>query len=415
VVTARVRVKSQSSFLARLAVVFADPLRLKIVSELFMREMSPTQFYEAFGGGSLSRVDRHFKRLAEHGWLRLVRKASGGRRRGGTEHFYRASELAIFDRETWALLPDSLKTEFSWRIFEQFAERVKEALEAGTFDARPDRHFTWTPLVLDEQGRERVIAAVDALFASLFEEQADARLRIAKSGEAPMQATVALAAFDSPNRRRNRSGLLLPAVDAVDPPSPLPFTVRVAKVFADPLNLKIVTELNLREMSPTQFVDEFGGAPLAGIDRRFKLLTEIGWLTKVGEKTGGKRRGATENFYRATGPAIFDSRSWSEVPDAIRVTFSWRIFEQLAEQVREAMDAGTFDSRPDRHHSWTPLVLDQLGWEQVVVAVDALFHYLLEEQKAAKIRIAESGENPLIATVYLAAFESPTVGGVPLL
>jgi DNA-binding transcriptional ArsR family regulator len=401
--------------LARLAVVFADPLRLKIVSELFMREMSPTQFYEAYGGGSLSRVDRHFKRLAEHGWLRLVRKASGGRRRGGTEHFYRASELAIFDRETWALLPDSLRTEFSWRIFEQFAERVKEALEAGTFDARPDRHFTWTPLVLDEQGRERVIAAVDALFASLFEEQADARLRIAKSGEAPMQATVALAAFDSPNRRRNRSGLLLPAIDAVDSPNPLPFTVRVAKVFADPLNLKIVTELNLREMSPTQFVDEFGGAPLAGIDRRFKLLAEIGWLMKVGEKTGGKRRGATENFYRATGPAIFDSRSWSEVPDAIRVTFSWRIFEQLAEQVREAMDAGTFDSRPDRHHSWTPLVLDQLGWEQVVAAVDALFHYLLEEQKAAKIRIAESGENPLIATVYLAAFESPTVGGIPLL
>jgi hypothetical protein len=260
-----------------------------------------------------------------------------------------------------------------------------------------------------------VIVAVDGLFASLFEEQADARLRIAKSGEAPIQATVALAAFDSPSRRRNRSGLLLPAIDAVDRPNPLPFTVRVAKVFADPLNLKIVTELNLREMSPTQFVDDFGGAPLAGIDRRFKLLTEIGWLTKVGEKTGGRRRGATENFYRAIGPAIFDSRSWSEVPDAIRVTFSWRIFEQLAEQVREAMDAGTFDTRPDRHHSWTPLILDQLGWEQVVVAVDALFHYLLEEQKAAKIRIAESGENLIIATVYLAAFESPTVGGLPLL
>jgi DNA-binding transcriptional ArsR family regulator len=406
---ARVRIKSQSSFLTRLAVVFADPIRLKIVSELFMREMSPKQFYDAFGGGSLSRVDRHFKRLAEHGWLRLVRKASGGRRRGATEHFYRAPELAIFDSETWALLPDSLRSEFSWRIFEQFAERVKEALEAGTFDARSDRHFTWTPLVLDEQGRERVIAAVNALFTSLFEEQDDARLRITKSGEKPMQATVGLAAFDSPNQQRNRSGLLLPTVDAVESAESLPFAVRVAKVFADPLNLKIVTELNLREMSPSRFVDECGGAPLAGIDRRFKLLTEIGWLTKVGEKSGGRRRGATEHFYRATGPAIFDSRSWSKVKDDVRVTFSWRIFEQLAEQVREAMDAGTFDSRPDRHHSWTPLVLDQLGWNQVVGAVDALFYYLFEEQATAKIRLAKSGEKPVIATVYLAAFESPLV------
>ena len=374
-----------------------------------MREMSPTQFYDTFGGGSLSRVDRHFKRLAEHGWLRLVRKASGGRRRGATEHFYRAPELAIFDPETWALLPDSLRSEFSWRIFEQFAERVKEALEAGTFDARSDRHFTWTPLVLDEQGRERVIAAIAALFTSLFEEQDDARLRIAKSGEKPMQATVGLAAFDSPNRRRNRSGLLLPNVDVVEPAESLPFAVRVAKVFADPLNLKIVTELNLREMSPSRFVEECGGAPLAGVDRRFKMLTEIGWLKKVGEKSGGRRRGATEHFYRATGPAIFDSRSWSKVEDDVRVTFSWRIFEQLAEQVREAMDAGTFDSRPDRHHSWTPLVLDQLGWDQVVGAVDALFHYLFEEQAAAKIRLAKSGEKPVIATVYLAAFESPLV------
>ena len=315
------RVKSQSSVLARLAVVYADPIRLKIVSELFMREMSPTQFHDAFGGGSLSRVDRHFKRLAEHGWLRLVRKASGGRRRGATEHFYRAPELAIFDPETWALLPDTLRTEFSWRIFEQFAERVKDALEGGTFDARPDRHFTWTPLVLDELGRARVIAAVDALFASLFEEQADARLRIAKSGEKPIEVTVGLAAFDSPSRHRNRSGLVLPVVEVVESADALPFAVRVAKVFADPLNLKIVTELNLREMSPTQFVDECGGAPLAGIDRRFKLLAKIGWLTKVGEKSGGRRRGATENFYRATGPAIFDSRSWSKVEDGVRVTF----------------------------------------------------------------------------------------------
>ena len=109
-------------------------------------------------------------------------------------------------------------------------------------------------------------------------------------------------------------------------------------------------------------------------------------------------------------PVIFNSRSWSRVEDEIRVTFSWRIFEQLAEQVREAMDAGTFDSRPDRHHSWTPLVLDQLGWDQVIAATDALFHLLFAEQAAAKERIAKSGEHPVIATVYLAAFELPMLG-----
>ena len=414
VTTARVRVPPQPTHLERLAVVFADPIRLKIVTELFRREMSPSQFFETYGGGSLPRVDRHFKRLAQHGWLRLVRQATGGRRRGSTEHFYRAPELAIIDNESWAQLPTSLKAEYSWRTFEQFAERVKEALEAGTFDARGDRHFTWTPLVLDKQGRGRVIAAVDSLFASLLEEQADARLRMARSGEDPIHVTTGLAAFDSPNRERNRSGLLLPSLRSQEEAEAMPFTVRLAKVFGNPLNLKIVTELNLREMSASEFVQEYGAARLDDVNRRFKMLAEIGWLTQVREETGGKRRGAREHFYRATGPAIFGTRSWAQVPDEIRGTYSWRAFGQLAEQVREAMDAGTFDASDDRHHTWTPLVLDQLGWEQVIAAVDGVFHFLPKEEEAAKVRLAESGEDPAIATVYLAAFESPAGTSQPL-
>ena len=136
--------RSQSLFLQRLAVVLAHPIRLKIVTELSMREMSPKQFFEEFGYGSIARVDEHFKILVKYGWLRFVRPESGGRRRGATEHFYRATELAVIDNDTWAELPYSIRVEFSSTIFEQFAERFTQAMEAGTFDARADRHFTWT-------------------------------------------------------------------------------------------------------------------------------------------------------------------------------------------------------------------------------------------------------------------------------
>jgi hypothetical protein len=406
-------IRSRVSFLRRLAIVFADPLRLKIVTELYMREMSATQFFEEFGGGSVSRVDRHFKKLAEYGWLRLIGRASGGRRRGGTEHFYRATELAIFDHDTWSQLPYSIKVAFSWRILEQLAERVQEALVADTFDARPDRHFSSTPILLDRVGWERVIAGVDALFESLFEEQADAKLRIAKSGEQPILTTVALAGFESPapNRALGERHALANLTPAIDPAgssdSPVPFNLRLAKVFADEVCLKIVAELNVREMSPTQFSNEFGGASASGINRRFKMLSKIGWLKKVEEKTGGKRRGATEHFYRATRPAIYDNLSWPEVPNSAKATVSWRAFEQFAEQVREAMAADTFDARPDRHLTWSLLLLDRLGWERVIAAVDALFEFLFEEQDAAKLRIAKSGEAPIRMTVALAAFESP--------
>lgn len=391
--------------------VFADPLRWKIVTELVRCEMSPSQFQAAYGGGSLSRIDHHFKRLAESGWLRLVRKKTGGRRRGSTENFYRAPEPAVFDNETWAKLPGSLRAEFSWRSFEQFAERVKTAFEAETLDSRSDRSLTWTPLTLDSQAREWVLRRVDSLFGSLFEEQADARVRIVETGEQPIHLTIGLGAFDSPRADRNRSGLRLPAADEQERLRSLHYPVRMAKVFGNAVNLKIVAELNQRAMSPSQFVEEAEGTAISDVYRRFQALARSGWLVKVGESTGGRRRGATEHFYRATTPALCDTRDWSRVSAGRRGGSSWRTFEQLAEQVREAIEAGTFDSRTDRHHTWTPLTVDETGWRQVIASMDALFRDLFREEAAAKVRLAESGERPVYGTVHLVAFESPAPSG----
>jgi hypothetical protein len=103
--------------LRRLSVVFAVELRLMIVSELYVREMSTKRFQEEFGGGSPSRVNKNFEVLEEESWLRYVRsEGPGGDRRGGTEHFYRATEPAFFDRETWSIMPYSVRIISSWNL-----------------------------------------------------------------------------------------------------------------------------------------------------------------------------------------------------------------------------------------------------------------------------------------------------------
>jgi hypothetical protein len=406
---ARVRIgsESQAAYLQRLAVVLADPLRLKIATELFLREMSPTLFFEEFGGGSVSRVARHFEALVKAGWLRYVRSATGGKRFGGVEGFYRARELAVFDNEAWAGLPYSVRAEISSMIFDQLADRVVEAIQAGTFDSRPNRHFTWTPVLLDPAGWKRVIAALDSLLESLFEEQEDTRLRVANSGEEPFLATISLAGFEIPGPdgegEADRADASLVERDAC----PVPFSRRISRVFADPVCLRIVAELNTREMSASGFHRELGGASRSGIHRRFKLLTELGWLTKVRDETGGRRRGATERFFRATGPLIIDNESWSEVPDSIKASYSWSTFERLSELFKEAMEAGTVDARPDRHLSWSLLLLDRRGWQNAIEALDSLFALIFEEQTAAKHRVAKSGERRIRTLVALAGFESP--------
>lgn len=407
-VRASIGSRSQVEYLRRLSVVFAVELRLKIVTELFLEEMSPKQFYDEFGGGSLSRVDRNFKKLADHGWLRHLRSETGGRRRGATEHFYRATELAVFHNEIWPLVPYSMRVAISWRTFGQLAERVREALRAETLDARPDSHLSWTTVALDRLGWERLMSAADALFETIFEQQAEARLRISQTGERPMVATIALAAFESPPPSRGvERPPTGPSLAPSQRDSAVPFSVRVSKAFADELCLKIVAEANLRELSAPQFHAEFGGDSEAGIRRRFKKMEETDWLTRVSRKTGGRRRSAVEHFYRATGPAIFDEESWDSVPAAVKPTCSWTTFKQLAEKFREAIATGTLEARLDNHLSWSLLYLDQRGWERVASAVDSLFATVFEERDAADARIAESGEQPILTTVGLAAFESP--------
>jgi hypothetical protein len=415
-----VRLNAEPSFFTRFAVVLADPIRLEIVTELHMQEMSPTEFHEAFGGDSATKVNRHFKKLAEHGWLRLVRKESGrGSRRGGPEHFYRATELAVFDPETWAGLPYSIRSAFSRGTFEQFAQRARKALEVGTFDSRPERYLTWTPVVLDEHGWDQLITAEDALYESLAQEQADAKLRIVKSDATPMTATITLAGFESPMKgRRPSDGQWLAGADLMPSANPamrldssMPLTLRLAKVFADPLNLTILTELNIREMSATQFKDQLGGdVSVSALYRRFQMLAELGWLVKVDERTGGRRRGATELFFRATGPATFSSHVSTSIPSSVRSGLSWTTLDQLFDKVTEAMEAGTLDARLDRHLSCSLLLLDELGWQQVIAALDSYFEGLFKAQEAAKARLLRSKEKPMLATFVVAGFESPMTG-----
>ncbi|HEY8814235.1 MAG TPA: hypothetical protein VIP57_03925 [Candidatus Dormibacteraeota bacterium] len=403
----------QAAKLARLAVVYADELRMKIVTEAYMREVSPKLIHEEFGGGSVSRVAQHFDRLAGSGWLVLAREETGGARRGAVEHFWRAPELVIFEDETWAALPASMRASFSWVTFEQLTERVSAAIVAGTFDARSDRHLSWTPVMLDQLGWERLIVAADVAFRTVLEEQDRANRRLSKSGERPVLATAALAVFESPmwarhqndwRRRPYASAQTLGTTAAIDRKSFFPMLSRVC---ANPLDLRIVDELNRGELSPKRLYDLVDDLTLPGSDRRLRKLARQGWATEVRQETGGVRRGATEHFYRAVGPALIDNESWAEIPGAIKVAITSRTFEQLREKVKEAVDVGTFDARTDRHLTWSLLRLDQVGWKAVVRVVDGFLEALFDEEMSAKQRLADSGEKPILSTISLAAFESP--------
>ncbi|HEX6688493.1 MAG TPA: winged helix-turn-helix domain-containing protein [Solirubrobacterales bacterium] len=386
--------------LRRLSVVFAVELRLKIVAELYMRPMSAKQFHEEFGGGSPARVNQNFKMLAREDWLRYLRsEGPGGSRRGGVEHFYRATEPAFFDRETWGLLPYSVRVTSSWNIFRQVAPRLRGALELSRMKADDTHDLTCTQLLLDERGWRRVMEAVTAHFVHVYDEQEDSHHRARHSGEELRRTDVFLVGFESPTTERELPTSVL-LESRLDPN--VSFPERLAPILGDEISMQILAELNRRQMSVTQFHREFGMASKSAISRRFKGLEGGGWVGKTGEK---QRRGATERFYRATKPAILDYDPCIDPPGVLLATESWCAFERLSEKMREAMMAGSFDARRDRCVSWSFVSLDRQGRSSVIKGTEDLLGFISQEQARAQRRMAKSGEEPIAMTVGLAVLE----------
>jgi hypothetical protein len=403
-------VRERVEHLRRLAVVFAVPIRLKIVTELYQREMSPTEFYEEFGGGSVSRLAKHFDRLKETGWLRHVHsRGPGGRRRGATETVYRATELAFCDRETWSSLPYSIRVAFSWNTYQEIAEQLGRAMKTQTLQSRPDRRLTGTRLVLDEAGWKRVAEAVMQEFAAQYEEQEDARRRTAHTGEELFRASCLLLAFELPTREGLRLGPMLVEGESLL----VPFPVRVSKVFEDEVCLQLVDEANRGEVSVPTFYAQYGERfhlDENTIRRRISKLVKYGWLKVVSQKSGGRRRGGVEKFYRATGPALYNEDGdgpWARVPSSLAETADWQTFEQLFEWFKAAMVAGTITRRDETCLAWSSLNLDQRGWEKIVASLETLHTFIFREQELAEVRLRRSGEEPIGMVVGLGAFETP--------
>jgi hypothetical protein len=381
---------------------------MKIVSELYMREMSPTQAFEEFGDGSYGQMLSHFKRLEEHGWLRWVRSEKTADGRGRPRNIYRATELAVVDDDTWAELPTSIQVAFTARTLQQLGERVSGALAANTVDTGRGRFFRCRSIHIDDQGWDGAMTALADCFHSLAQEQIDAKIRLDRSSEKGVLMTFALAGFEMPRsqtgdqgQRDRRDAPLRLDVDQV------PLSTRMAKVFTDPLNLKIVKTLHTEPLSPTLLFARLGGRSLWSIDRRCQMLTKLGWLVRDEDQTD-----ARSVLYRAAGPEVFDADVWKKIPEKATEAESWPIFNEFCTKATEALRQGSFNARKDRHVTWFTFLLDERGWKQASVGLWRCDKELSAVGEAARSRTAAAARSrsvlpPYIATFLLTGFEDP--------
>ena len=177
---------------------------------------------------------------------------------------------------------------------------------------------------------------------------------------------------------------------------------RVAKALSHPLRAHVLTILNERVASPNQMSEELG-EPLGNVSYHVKALLELQCIELVSTTP---RRGAVEHFYRAIERPYFSDRDWSRLPRSLRRAISDVVPDQLE---ADAIEAGSFEARTDRHLSRYPLVLDEQGWTELGKILADLFDETVRIESESASRLADSGEEGFNAKLAVLAFESPEV------
>lgn len=182
----RAKRRTKASAEEALAKVFAHPIRVKVWHRLNQSPTSPNRIALEFGE-PLGNIAYHVRELEQYGCIELV---DTKQRRGATEHYYRAISRTLIDTEKWAGLTLEERRPTSRYGLQCILADAISADKAGTFDSRTDRHLTYFPLDLDEEGWTKVAAACDDFLDLVMKVQEESANRIAEAPDEPTLSAV---------------------------------------------------------------------------------------------------------------------------------------------------------------------------------------------------------------------------------
>jgi DNA-binding transcriptional ArsR family regulator len=133
------------------------PLRYRVLIALDEQIASPVQLARQLGE-PLGRVGHHVRVLARLGAIELV---STRRRRGATEHFYKAVTRPWFDDEALVRLPAAVRRTLVGDTLRRISEDVLEADAAGGFDQLRAYVSRMQLPPLDDEAMRAVTAILD--------------------------------------------------------------------------------------------------------------------------------------------------------------------------------------------------------------------------------------------------------------
>jgi DNA-binding transcriptional ArsR family regulator len=186
--------------------VVQHPIRVDALQILNEGEASAAQIARKTGE-DMKKVGHHVKALADAGCIELVRVEKN---RGAEEHFYVASLKPCIGDAEWAMLPPQARHEISALMFQAIVAEALAAFRNGTFDSRLNRHVSWQPLKLDDEGWTELMQELEDSLERIDAIRLRSEERLIASGETGFQAIAAALGFERGLVGRSRGPQLLP-------------------------------------------------------------------------------------------------------------------------------------------------------------------------------------------------------------
>jgi DNA-binding transcriptional ArsR family regulator len=185
----------------RVVRAMGHPVRVQALVILNERVASPNEISKELGE-SVGHVSYHIKVLKECECIELVDTAP---RRGAMEHYYRATDRAFLNSDEWGALPASLRPGISASGIDNIIKDVSAAVSGGTFDKRVNRHLSWTPILIDEQGWDELQVALDEMLEKVFEIQGESAGRLVADDVPGIPVSVAMLGFEAASSETHKA------------------------------------------------------------------------------------------------------------------------------------------------------------------------------------------------------------------
>lgn len=176
-----------------IAKALGSSLRQQILWILNERIASPSEIAKELGE-DLSKVCNHINVLKNAGCIELAYVRPVGNR---LQHFYRANTRAFLGDLDWPNVPESVQRGMRATLLRNVIDDSIDAVVEGTYDELEGSHLSWTPMILDEQGRVEITRILERALLEVIAVQEGTKQRLVASDSTGISYTVSILGYPS--------------------------------------------------------------------------------------------------------------------------------------------------------------------------------------------------------------------------